>query len=192
MIKVGLTGNIGSGKSTVAKVFETLGVPVYHADDEAKKILDTSDVQIILVAKFGKKIIDQSTINRKELGRIVFNDPEALIFLNSLIHPLVKENLNTWMNSNRNSQYIIQEAAILFESGFYKEFDKTIIITAPVDLAINRVMVRDNVSKEEVLVRMKNQWPQEKKEALSDFVISNDESSLILPKVLDIHEILSA
>ena len=187
MIKVGLTGNIGSGKSTVSRVFETLGVPVYHADSEAKKFLDDENVQDSLIREFGSKIFEDRIINRKKLARLVFNDKQALEFLNSLIHPLVRKDFETWTTVNSEAPYIIQEAAILFESGFYKMFDKVITVVSLQELAVARVMARDGVSEKDVLLRMNNQWSSEKKEELSDYVVYNDGSKLIIPQVLEIH-----
>jgi len=187
MIKVGLTGNIGSGKSTVARVFEILGVYVYHADSEAKKFLDDSSVQNSLQKQFGQEIFDGSAIDRKKLADLVFNDKPALDYLNSLLHPLVRKNFERWISNRSNHPYIIQEAAILFESGFYKMFDKVITVVSTPGQAVKRVMLRDNVSEEEVIGRLKNQWAAEKKKELSDFVIYNDNSKLIIPQVIDIH-----
>ncbi|MBC8486234.1 MAG: dephospho-CoA kinase [Bacteroidetes bacterium] len=186
MIKVGLTGNIGSGKSIVARIFEILGVPVFRADEVAKEFLFDSDVKAILKNKFGKKIFTGKNINRKALAEIVFNDKESLSFLNSVIHPLVKKSLEQWLDNNKDQKYIIQEAAILFESGFYKEFDKVITVASPENLAIKRVMERDGVGEEEVKNRQKNQWSQEKKIEMSDYIIYNDNTKLLIPQVLRI------
>ncbi len=187
MIKVGLTGNIGSGKSTVAGVFETLGVPVYHADTEAKKFLDSKDVRESLKKKFGSEIFEKGKINRRMLAGLVFNDKQALGFLNSLIHPLVGKDFEKWVGVHSLAPYVVQEAAILFESGFYKMFDKVITVISTPGQAVRRVMLRDDVPEEEVVRRMKNQWPAEKKKELSDFVIYNDNSKLVIPQVIDIH-----
>ena len=186
MIKVGLTGNIGSGKSIVARIFEILGVPVFRADEVAKKILFDSDVKEILKDKFDKKIFTGKNINRKALAEIVFKDKESLSFLNSVIHPLVKKSLEQWLDNNKDQKYIIQEAAILFESGFYKEFDKVITVASPENLAIKRVMERDGVGEEEVKSRQKNQWSQERKVEMSDYVIYNDNTKPVIPQVLKI------
>ncbi len=191
MIKVGLTGNIGSGKSTVAAVFETLGVPVYHADAESKKFLSHKAVIDSILKKFGDKVFDEKGINRKKLAALVFNDEQALSFLNSLLHPLVREDFERWTTAQTSAPYIIQEAAILFESGFYKMFDKVISVTSPEKLAIARVMARDGISEKDVLMRMRNQWSSEKKKELSDFVINNDGSALVIPQILDIHNQLA-
>ena len=186
MIKVGLTGNIGSGKSIVARIFEILGVPVFRADEVAKEFLFDSDVKEILKNKFGKKIFTGKNINTKALAEIVFKDKESLSFLNSVIHPLVKKSLEQWLDNNKDQKYIIQEAAILFESGFYKEFDKVITVASPENLAIKRVMERDGVGEEEVKNRQKNQWSQERKVEMSDYNIYNDNTKLVIPQVLRI------
>jgi dephospho-CoA kinase len=191
MIKVGLTGNIGSGKSTVTRIFETLGVPVYHADEEAKKFLTKKKIQLAINEKFGDTVFSGSTLDRKKLASIVFSDQNALAFLNSLIHPLVREHLKVWFDHHIQNSYVIQEAAILFESGFYREFDKIITVAAPVELAIQRVMHRDGIGKEEIEKRMHHQWEQERKIEHSNFIIYNDEDHLVIPQVLAIHNELS-
>ncbi len=186
--KVGLTGNIGSGKSIVAGIFQILGAPVYNADIEAKKFLIDKEVQSEVRKKFGSGIFEKEVIDKKKLAKIVFDDPKLLSFLNSLIHPLVREDLETWIDNQSDFPYVVYEAAILFESGFYKKFDKIITVTSPLELSINRVINRDGIKREDVLARMKNQWEQEKKIELSDFIINNDESQLILPQILEIHK----
>ncbi|OQX81170.1 MAG: dephospho-CoA kinase [Bacteroidetes bacterium 4484_249] len=190
-IKVGLTGNIGSGKSVVAEIFRILGVPVYHADLEAKKFLDNKNVQLEIKKRFGSAVFDNNLINRKKLAEIVFKNPEALSFLNSLIHPLVRQDLQLWIEKHSGFAYVVYEAAILFESGFYKNFDKIITVTSPLELSIKRVMKRDGIKREDVQIRIKNQWEQDKKIELSDFIINNDESQLILPQVLKINKKLT-
>lgn len=187
MIKVGLTGNIGSGKSTVTRIFETLGVPVYHADEEAKKFLSEKKIQLAIKEKFGGTVFSGSTIDRKKLASAVFGDQDAIAFLNSLIHPRVREDLKVWFDHHVQYSYVIQEAAILFESGFYREFDKIITVAAPVELAIQRVMQRDGVGKDEIEKRMHHQWALERKIELSQYVIYNDQDHLVIPQVLAIH-----
>jgi len=187
MIKVGLTGNMGTGKSIVCRIFETLGVPVFHADEEAKKFLMNEDVRQTLVRKFGYEILADGIIDRQKLGIIVFEEAEALKFLNSVIHPLVKRGLMHWIMLHKYHHYIVQEAAILFESGFNKEFEKIITVVSPPELAIKRVMERDQITCTEVKKRMKHQWDQDKKRELSDFIVFNDEKQMVLPQVLKIH-----
>ena len=191
MIKTGLTGNIGSGKSMVSRIFETLGVPVFHADATAKKFLTDATIQKAIMEKFGDTVITEDKIDRKKLASVIFEDKSALTYLNSLIHPMVRQDLMKWFERHNGYPYVIQEAAILFESGFFKEFDKIITVAAPADLCIQRVMLRDGIQKEEVKKRMKNQWKQEKKIKLSHYIIVNDEIQLVIPQVLAIHHELS-
>ena len=188
MIRVAITGNLGSGKSTVAQIFEILGAPVYRADDEARKFLQDREVIRRLVNGFGETILSDGQIDRKSLAAIVFNDPEALRFLNRIIHPLVKRDLRKWISRHSNNTYIVHESAILFESGFNKEFDKVIVVTCPVETAIARVIERDKSSREAILSRMENQWPHEIKIEKADFVIENDGLKLVIPQVLEIHK----
>jgi len=191
MIKIGLTGNIGSGKTTVAKIFETLGVPVFYADIEARKFLLEKDVLDKLVNEFGNDILSDDNLDRGELAKIVFNDKAALETLNSIIHPRVRQSLMDWMSTKQDHKYVIQEAAILFESGFYNFFDKNIIVSCPEDVAIKRVMKRDGIGENDVRARIQNQWPEKKKIQLSDYVILNDNTNLVIPQILSIHKELS-
>ena len=192
MIRAGLTGNIGTGKSTVAGIFEALGVPVYHADREAKKMLGKEQVKNDLLNKFGKEIFEKGEVDRKKLANLVFNDSEKLNYLNSIIHPLVRQDLEAFFNRKQHHPYVIQEAAILFESGFYRDFDKIILVTSPDELANKRVTLRDGITIQEVEQRRSNQWNQDKKAALSDFIIKNNETEMLIPQVLRIHDMLLA
>lgn len=187
MIKVGLTGNIGSGKSTVSRIFEILGVPIFHADSVAKELLHDESIQQKIKAKFGKEVLTGNILDRKKLASIVFVDKDSLSFLNSLIHPGVRKKLMRWFEEKSDHRYVIEEAAILFESGFYREFDKIIMVAAPLELSIQRVMERDGIRKQEVENRLVNQWPQQRKIDLSHFVLHNDEKQLLIPQVLTIH-----
>lgn len=188
MIKVGLTGNIGTGKSTVARIFESLGVPVYHADLEAKRMLEKESVKKDLLNKFGQDVFDQGNIDRKRLADLVFNNSEKLNFLNSIIHPLVKQDLKDFFNQMQHHPYVIQEAAILFESGFNKDFDKIILVTSTNELANKRVMERDGIHIQEVEQRRANQWSQDKKIGLADFIVENNEKDMLITQVLKTHE----
>ncbi len=190
MLKIGITGGIGSGKTTVAKVFEQLGVPIYYADFWAKEIMNTEPlVKERLKELFGKDIYDsEGKANRKEIAEQVFKDKTKLNELNSVIHPAVWLHGENWLKQHADKPYILKEAAILFESGGNKGLDKVIMISAPKDLRIERVMKRDNVTREEVEARMANQWDDEKKIALSDLVIVNDDRNLVIPQVLEIHK----
>jgi len=187
MIRVGLTGGIGSGKSIVASLFEHLSVPVYHADAEAKRMLDDPEIIREITRLFGDSVLDAAgLVNRKLLAAIVFTDPAKLDQLNGLIHPAVKSDFLLWCEQHREYAYVLQEAAILFETGFNKLFDKTIAVYAPRDIAVQRVIKRDHVSAEEVMNRMKNQWLPEQVAGLADYVIQNDGTRMLLPQVLEI------
>ncbi len=189
MIRVGITGGIGSGKSTVCKIFAALGVPVFHADIEAGKLYRQKDIIRTVTGKFGKDMLDSSGgINKKILSDIVFNDPVALAFLNSVIHPAVREVYQKWLQGHSNRSYTIYEAAILMESGYYKHNDLNIVVTAPEDLRIRRVVKRDQVTDEDVRNRIKNQWDDEQRISRTDFVITNDGNSPVIPQVLKIHQ----
>src|SRR6476620_9185157 len=174
---IGLTGGIGSGKTTVAGYFESMGVPVYYADNAGKKILGLEENKKAIKLVFGESVFDGTEISRKKLASIVFNDKEKLSQLNQIIHPAVRKDFTDWLIRHNQFSLIIKEAAILFESGTYKACDAVITIVAPLEVRINRVISRDNINREEVMQRIVNQWPDEKKIALSDFVIENDSIS---------------
>jgi dephospho-CoA kinase len=189
MKRIGLTGNIGTGKSTIARFFEILKIPVYHADIMARRILDSDPVKEKISSIFGTNLLNpQNQVDRKALASLVFDDKQKLETLNKLIHPLVKEDFEKWCLNQGDHAYIIHEAAILFESGFDKLFGANILVIAPENICISRVMSRDGVSKEMVLSRMKNQWKQDQKKPLADYILVNDGKSMIIPQVLDIHK----
>ena len=189
MKRIGLTGNIGTGKSTVARIFEILGVPVYHADIQARTILETGPVIEKIVILFGKHVLDsRHQVDRKKLAAIVFSHEDKLSDLNNLIHPLVEEDFSQWCDNHKENNYILHEAAILFESGFHRLFDATILVTAPADLCIKRVMKRDGILQDMVRERMHNQWSQEKKQEMADYMVVNDDLTMIIPQVLSIHQ----
>ena len=193
MKRIGLTGNIGTGKSTIARIFEILGVQIYHADFQARQMLESSKIIEQIKFLFGKCVLSpEHKIDRKALAAIVFIDKEKLAALNNIIHPAIKEDFENWCLLQAKSDYILHEAAILFESGFDRFFDANILVTAPDELCIARVMARDSVTKEMVANRIRNQWPQEKKLELADYILVNDEISMAIPQVLAIHrEILN-
>ncbi|RZJ70209.1 dephospho-CoA kinase [Flavobacterium sp.] len=170
---IGLTGGIGSGKSTVAKIFEEFGVPVYYADDAAKEVMKTPQMIARLKTAFGDRIFIGDELDRKQLSDIVFSDKSKLELLNSIVHPAVKEHFKDWLKVFPDFPFVIREAAILFESGSYKDCDKIIAVTAPSEVKIERVMKRDNVTRDAVVERMESQWSDDKKLALSDFAIEN-------------------
>jgi dephospho-CoA kinase len=185
---IGLTGNIGTGKSTVARIFEVMGVPVYHADKQARLFLDTDEVKQQIALFFGENLINTlHQVDRQALAKIVFNDQEKLAVLNNLIHPLVETDFLAWCKLMHNEAYILHEAAILFESGFNRLFEANILVTAPEQICISRVMARDNLSHKMVKARIQNQWSQEKKIELSDYVVVNDGKSMVIPQILSIH-----
>lgn len=184
---VGLTGNIGSGKSTVALIFKALNVPVFNADTESKKILDEHDVIRLISGRFGNELLtSEKRIDRKQLASRVFACKDSLNWLNSIMHPRVIEHFRQWALI-QNAPYVLQEAAIIYESGIADEFDCIIHVSCPLEIAVNRVMKRDSADSNSVLQRMQFQIPDEKKSAMADFVIVNEGNSLIIPQVLTIH-----
>ena len=191
MLKVGVTGGIGSGKTLVCKVFSVLGVPVFNADNEAKKIIN-NDINIIskVKNKFGDDIYSNQMLDRSKLAEIVFKNQEALKELNSIVHPKVREQFLLWCKQYQELPYIIEEAAILFESGAYKEFDITINIHSPEKDRIERIIQRDKVSEKQVLDRMMNQISDSERINLANYTIYNENNKMILSQILDIHNIL--
>lgn len=189
-LKVGITGGIGSGKTTVAKVFEVLGIPVYYADDAAKKMMnEDAGLKEKLMLAFGKETYINGALNRTYLSGLVFNNPEKLSLLNSIVHPATIADADRWMQQ-QNTRYAIKEAALLFESGANKHVDKVIGVYAPATLRLQRVMLRDNISEEAVKARMDTQMDEDKKMDLCDYGIINDEQELVITQVLKIHDIL--
>lgn len=191
MLTVGLTGGIGSGKSIVAKVFEVLGIPVFNSDIEAKKILFTNEQIIAKVKIYFKNAFENNQLNKKKLAQLVFNDKTALNQLNQILHPKVKEVFELWVKENANAPFVVKEAAILIETGIYKELDKLILVTAPTSLRIQRVIARDGIAEQEVIERINNQLSDEKKIPFADFIIQNDDETLVIPQVMKIHKLIS-
>jgi dephospho-CoA kinase len=188
MIKVGLTGGIGSGKSTIAKIFEVLGIPVYYADDAAKRIMNTDkELRAILIKEFGEQTYENDKLNRAYLASVVFANKEKLELLNSLTHPATIRDANRWIEQ-QTSPYIVKEAALLFESRASDYIDLVIGVYAPQELRIKRAMNRDHITQEEVLQRINRQMDEDAKMKLCNFVITNDEQQLVLPQVLKLHE----
>lgn len=189
MLKVGLTGNIGSGKTWVCQVFEALNVPVFYADLEARKILNSKQVISEIKEIFGADmLISDSEIDRKKLAAVVFQNKKELEKLNQLIHPKLRVHFSEWAENHKEYPYVLLEAAILFENGFNKYLDLSITVSAPLEIRLQRVMLRDGSTKEEVLARMDNQWNEKRKIAASNFVIINDGQQMILSQVLKIHQ----
>ena len=187
MLKIGLTGGIGSGKTIIAKIFELLDVPVYYADEASKRLYHTDKELMMNIKKhFGEEVYTNDQLNRSRLAEMVFNSPEKLELLNSLVHPPTIRDAEQWMN-RQTSPYIIKEAALIFESGSAAGLDYVIGVRAPQSLRIKRVMDRDGFSREEILSRMDKQINEEMKLKLCDFVINNDEQELVIPQVLGLH-----
>ena len=188
MLKIGLTGGMGSGKSTVARIFEVLGIPVYYADDAAKQIMNTDpQLRSALIKHFGEKTYQGGQLDRAYLASLVFPDKQKLELLNSLTHPATIRDANRWI-LEQTSPYIIKEAALMFESGANKYLDLVIGVSAPEELRIKRVMQRDHVSRTDVLQRMSKQMDEQEKMKGCDFVVINDEQQLLTPQILKLHE----
>ena len=188
MLKIGLTGGIGSGKSTVAKLFEVLGVPVYYADEAAKRLMnENEELKQNIQSLFGSSVYTDGKLNRAAMASIVFNDPVKLEELNALVHPATINSANEWLQQ-QTTPYAIKEAALIFESGAHQLLDYVIGVQAPAPLRIQRAMQRDHTTREEVLARMSKQVEEEIKMRLCNFVITNDEQQLVTPQVLALHE----
>ena len=171
---IGLTGGIGSGKTTIANYFAEKGIPVYIADDEARKITESPEILQSIRALFGDEVFNSEKLDRVKVSQIVFNDTDKLKLLNEIIHPAVKKHFKNWVLQHSNFDFIVYETAILFESGSYKQCDVVISVIAPIETRIKRVMIRDSVSREEVLNRIKNQLSDEDLIKKSDFIIENN------------------
>jgi dephospho-CoA kinase len=192
MIKVGITGGIGSGKSIICEVFKLLGVPVYHADIAAKILSDTDDdIRNELIRLFGEKIYDGKILNRKLFSEIIFNDQTALNNTNRIFHYRVVDHFQKWAELYQDSQYILMEAAILLESGTYKILDRIITVSAPEQIRISRTLSKGSFNRQIIKNIIKSQHPEEEKIKQSDYVIYNDNKTLILPQILEIHEQLN-
>ncbi len=188
MLKVGLTGGIGAGKSTVAHNFEVLGIPVYHADQEGKRLMQTNPslIEKIKIA-FSEKAYAEGILDRKFLSSLVFNDNQKLEMLNSIVHPFTIQDGKEWMEK-QNSPYAIKEAALIFESGSQGEFDTIIGVFAPPAMRIHRTIQRDHVEREKVLNRMEKQLDENIKMKLCDHVLINNEQTLLIPQVIALHD----
>jgi len=189
---IGLTGGIGSGKTTIANEFLSLGIPVYIADDEARKLMQSAKVIDAIRSVFGAAIFENDILSREKLAGIVFSDPEKLEKLNAIVHPAVKKHFDEWLLNHKDAPFVIYEAAILFESGGYKKCDLIISVVAPLETRIQRVMDRDKTTREQVLKRTNMQWNDEKRISKSDFVIKNtnmEETKAEIVKILKILKI---
>jgi len=189
---VGLTGGIGSGKTTIAKMFQELGVSIYIADIEAKKLMHTSnEIREELVAAFGEETYVDGALNRAYLSNIVFNQPEELQKINAIVHPRVGQHFIDWHAARSEEKYIIKEVAILFENGSYKHCDKVITVVAPLETRFERLLKRDQTTREDIQSRMNNQWNDADRIALSDYVIHNEDLEKAKAQVMEIHQEIS-
>jgi len=190
MLKIGITGNIGGGKTTVSKIFEVLEIPVFYADDAAKKVMieDIILVDAIKSAFGNEAYFNDGSLNRKHIASIVFDDEAELSKLNSIVHPAVFRAFDAWVAQIKNAPYVMKEAALLFESTSYKMCDYSIMVTAPLELRIERVLKRDGLTRTEIESRNAKQFSEEKKTQLADFVVRNDDTELVIPQVMELHK----
>jgi dephospho-CoA kinase len=189
MYQVGITGGIGSGKTLVCSVLKVLGIPVYHADMEARRIMNEDPVlKVSIEGLLGKEAYRNGILDRTLVGKMVFGDRDLLEQLDRLVHPAVREDYCKWVSGWFDVPYVVEEAAILFESGANRMIDKTVLVYAPYELRIKRVMNRDAVTAEDVKRRMMHQMDEEKKRILADEIIVNDERQMLVPQVVALHE----
>jgi dephospho-CoA kinase len=187
--KIGITGGIGSGKSTVSKVFSLLNVPIYNADNQAKYLLN-NDADVIQKVKqvFGNDIYNNQELDRKKMAAQVFEQPFLLQQLNEIVHPAVFHDFDKWCAAHQQYHYILKEAALIFETILHQKLDKIMMVSSPENLRIERVMKRDSITKEQVLARIKNQMSEEEKLNRADYIIYNDEQQMVIPQVVQLHE----
>ena len=190
---VGITGGIGSGKTTVCQIFHELGVPVYYADNRAKQLMvEDSVLQEQIKEAFGEKAYSGGVLNRPFLADQVFGSKEKLSILNGLVHPAVAKDFESWLEKNEHESYVIKEAAILFESGANEAVDNTVLVVAPEGVRVSRVIERDGVTEGQVRERMANQWTQERIVKLADHVVNNDGTQLLVPQIIELHQKFSS
>ncbi|GGA71423.1 dephospho-CoA kinase [Flavobacterium palustre] len=188
---IGLTGGIGSGKTTIANYIASLGVPVYIADDAGKKVMQTQEILEAIKEQFGAAVFDENGLNRAKLAAIVFENPDKLKALNAIVHPAVRQDFNNWLIQYKEAPIVVYESAILFESGSYVNFDCILTVTAPLETRINRVLERETISREQVVNRINAQWTDEQRIVKSDFVVENIDIDLAKLKIDEILKILS-
>jgi len=188
-IKIGITGGIGVGKTTVCNVFRQIKIPIYDADTRAKFLMNNDkDLQEQITKNFGWDAYDRkNSLNREYLAKIVFSNPEKLSVLNAIVHPKVNQDYDHWVLENQDAPYSIKEAALLYEAGSYKNLHKTIVVTCPINIRIERIMKRDHMRREEVLKRINNQLTDKERLALADFRIMNDGKNSLIEQVLSLH-----
>ncbi len=188
MLKIGITGGIGSGKSIVCRVFEQFGVPVFYSDQVSKLLFREPEIIRKIYKTFGRRIFDLGTVNTYRLSKVVFKNKTKLDELNAILHPEVFRLFDDWMQIHSNKKYVIKEAAILFESGANKFVDAVLSVSAPVETRIQRVKQRDGLDRRSIQARIDRQWSDEERNQKSEFVIYNDDSQMILPQIMSLHE----
>lgn len=192
MLKIGITGGIGTGKSTVCRIFNVLGMPTYDADQEAKELYNSNPaLKAWVKSRFGEALYEKDVFQKSKLAEIVFNNAQALKELNKKVHPIIIAAGNNWF-AEQQKDYAIKEAALLIESGGYKELDKLILVKTPLVERIKRIKKRDNSTEDQITNRINKQMPEDEKEAFADFVINNDSNDLLIDQVLVIHEKIKA
>lgn len=192
--RIGLTGGIGSGKSTVAKIFEILGIPVYYADDRAKKLMNESlEIRAKIQDNFGEETYDdKGKLNREFLAKTIFSDPEKVKIINSIVHPVVGKDFEEWADQ-QSSPYVLKEAALIFESESHEKLDAVITVSSPIKIRINRILMRDpHRSSDQINQIIDQQLPDEIKNEKADYVIKNKDNVMLIPQVLSLHQKLSS
>jgi dephospho-CoA kinase len=189
MLRIGITGGIGSGKTTICQVFETLGISVYYADKETKELyVNNAELKAKMLQEFGPEVYSGNTLNRVFLSQLVFNDAKKLQQLNAIVHPFVFAHYETWCEAHKTEKYTLKEAAIMFESGSYKHLHYVVGVAAPEEVRIARIIQRDGLSREEVLRRIQKQMPTEELIKRCDFMIENDGENSIVEQVINLHK----
>ncbi|RVT73378.1 dephospho-CoA kinase [Flavobacterium sufflavum] len=188
---IGLTGGIGSGKTTIANYLASLGIPVYIADDAGKKVMQTQEILEAIKQEFGTAVFDENQLNRAKLAEIVFDNPDRLKALNAIVHPAVRNDYKNWLSQHQKAPIVVYESAILFESGRYTDFDYILTITVPLETRIERILKRETISRDQVLNRINSQWTDEQRVLKSDFVVDNIDIDLAKLKIDEILKILS-
>jgi dephospho-CoA kinase len=187
MFTVGVTGGIGSGKSTVCRVFAVLGVPVFHSDEQGRRLLEEdAGVRSAVAETFGPQVMAYGAVDRQALAAVVFQDPQALARLNAIVHPAVRMAFEAWCRQ-QDAPYVMNEAAILVETGAWKRFDRLLTVEAPEAVRVARVVARDGATRDQVLGRMRNQAEESRRTAVAHAVLVNDGERMVLPQVLDLH-----
>ncbi len=189
---IGITGGIGSGKSTICKIFSLLGIPIFDSDTETKELYNTdAELKSKIIHFFGAESYTNAGFNKPYIAGIVFKDTEKIKTLNAIVHPFVQKRTEEWMAQHTNQKYVLKESAILIESGAYKKVNKILYIQAPIELRIQRVMQRSNFTEADVRKRIQLQMPEEEKIKLADYIIYNNEKELLIPQVLALHMLFS-